>query len=1541
MKTRYLFVWIVLCCSYWGIGFGQTNNPTITVCDGQQLLCANAPDVPLCVSIIVNPLYQHIERISHFEIQWGDGTAVQIIPANALPDSIQHTFMLDTFYNSCIYQRTYTIILETIHDDPSIEPTNSVFLLTVRNPPTAPFIISPQPSCSGSPVLLLGSSDSTALGDYPNCPPFGLNYHAWSVSNGLQASGSQLYYAFDTAGVYNVQYCAGNSCDTICTTRLLEVLDAGQAVIAVEEGAVLIDSLQYQLCLYDSLASVVINGGLSPAATRFRWFVEGPAGWSWQSAAADSSEIELSFAQPGVYRLQLEVSNDCLRKDSTSIEISVLSPPLHSLLPQADTCQNFFYAPLPFRPEVSYRINGLEPDSFPVWLAFSEQAYIVEAVWDHFCGTYSLHDTFSIRPIPPLEILSPATDQVLCTAEDTLFIQATAVEQWLGGGNSLQQDSQGVYFLKNMPGQYTLIASAGIGACSIADTLQLLVESPYNLDLDTPELGCVELAYTPSPYDSLVTYSINGQLQSSFPVSLNLNGAPYLIRAQYANACGHYQDSTVVNVIQPEDVQILAPLDSLFCEGGSPVLLLASDSIGQWLGDFIVSAEGGNYFTPTQAGQFLIVFERGTDYCKRTDSIHIEVIPDNFVEAGDDLFVCQNVQTLQLPAASPAGGQYNGLAVNGNQIDLTQLLPDSGYLYRYTLNQLPQACNSDSFFLRVSLPPSASFSMSQDTACIHETVQLQFAQETGVFRQIDWGDGNSGFTTTHEYTLAGVYTIVQTAYTLHPVTLQPLCTSIDSSALYVPESIPAGGLSFGTDPPEGCAPLSISFQNTSQNTQHVFVWDLGNGESYTGLQPPAQVYEELQHQPTQYRLSLSVPGGCGDTLFSSTITVFPRPVANFGIVDQLVCSGATVEANSLSLGLPDQQFFLLPAGQLLPVNNGQSISLQFFTDSVADTLQLGLLASNSCGVDTFYRQIIVNPSDVSAQLAGDQPMPLCQGIPFTLYSASGPAAAVRWLVSDGSSYLGDSVSLLFEQAGLYDISLYAYGCGFDSLRIPLQVEAAPPLQLQHDSLRCPDSPIFFNVYSGSPAQITFDYGDGQQDTLPPYEHSYAAAGTYPVRATAYYANGCSRSADSQVRILPQPGIMASAADSVCAGQAITFTGIRQPEDSSCSWQFGDGNFSGNCTAQHAYANAGNYAAVFSAVSQNGCRQTDTLWVHVRESPEAGFDFSVPDLCNPQTIQLVSSSLRADSWQWTAEDNIIGQQASITYAFREHGLQRLDLVVNKQGICYDSITRWLEIRPNPQLELTLTGRCQPEEGSSLQISTQTENVLQLVGEQYSASGRQHPALAAGYYQLQLQTPFGCVLDTNLYIPPNEAFAVTALPDSFDIILGESIQLTAGSNLSPVDYRWEPATYLQQPTQATTLAQPLRSLYYYVFGTDERGCEAADTVWVRVRADRRGQLFIPDAFSPNDDGINDVFYPRSSHPSVDRIEEFVVVDKYNEIVFDPQIDFPQRILLPEDPDIGWKGDFRGQKAEAGVYRYRLSVRYIDGEIYTFTGSVVLLR
>jgi gliding motility-associated-like protein len=128
---------------------------------------------------------------------------------------------------------------------------------------------------------------------------------------------------------------------------------------------------------------------------------------------------------------------------------------------------------------------------------------------------------------------------------------------------------------------------------------------------------------------------------------------------------------------------------------------------------------------------------------------------------------------------------------------------------------------------------------------------------------------------------------------------------------------------------------------------------------------------------------------------------------------------------------------------------------------------------------------------------------------------------------------------------------------------------------------------------------------------------------------------------------------------------------------------------------------------------------------------------------------------------------------------------------------------------------------------------------------------------------------------------------------------------------------------------------------VTATDNNGCTQTDTVRVDVRIDYDATLFIPNAFTPNDDGVNDVFYLRSNFAEALRINYFRIFDKYNETVFDLDQLEGQELATPEDRRFGWDGQFRGQKAEAGSYRATVSVVFPDGVVKSFAGTIQLIR
>jgi gliding motility-associated-like protein len=103
-------------------------------------------------------------------------------------------------------------------------------------------------------------------------------------------------------------------------------------------------------------------------------------------------------------------------------------------------------------------------------------------------------------------------------------------------------------------------------------------------------------------------------------------------------------------------------------------------------------------------------------------------------------------------------------------------------------------------------------------------------------------------------------------------------------------------------------------------------------------------------------------------------------------------------------------------------------------------------------------------------------------------------------------------------------------------------------------------------------------------------------------------------------------------------------------------------------------------------------------------------------------------------------------------------------------------------------------------------------------------------------------------------------------------------------------------------------------------------------VVVRPERR--IFIPTAFTPNDDGLNDVFLVYGG-TGVRRIRQFSVFDRWGELLFS-QSDFP-----PSDPTFGWPGTFKGRMMNPGAFVYFVEVEFVDGVVLLYKGDVALIR
>ena len=209
---------------------------------------------------------------------------------------------------------------------------------------------------------------------------------------------------------------------------------------------------------------------------------------------------------------------------------------------------------------------------------------------------------------------------------------------------------------------------------------------------------------------------------------------------------------------------------------------------------------------------------------------------------------------------------------------------------------------------------------------------------------------------------------------------------------------------------------------------------------------------------------------------------------------------------------------------------------------------------------------------------------------------------------------------------------------------------------------------------------------------------------------------------------------------------------------------------------------------------------------------------------------------------------------------------------------------------------------------------------------------YPNLSPGNYSYSIMDANSCEVDKvgNLEAPD---IPIIELGDDLTVELGCDIlipSVTNGSNI--IDIVWTENETLDCFNCLRPHAKPLNNTTYSVTVTSVDGCSATDQVSIVV--DKVRDVYFPNAFSPNDDGINDLFFIGAGK-SVSQITSLQIFSRWGELVFDG------KNMSPNDPLPGWDGKFNGQKMDTGVFLWEAEIEFIDGELISFNGDLVLIE
>lgn len=520
-----------------------------------------------------------------------------------------------------------------------------------------------------------------------------------------------------------------------------------------------------------------------------------------------------------------------------------------------------------------------------------------------------------------------------------------------------------------------------------------------------------------------------------------------------------------------------------------------------------------------------------------------------------------------------------------------------------------------------------------------------------------------------------------------------------------------------------------------------------------------------------------------------------------------------------------------------------------------------------------------------------------------------------------------------------------FGCESDTLRVPLVIRDRPSTAFSFTDSVCVGTPTSFfdqSTLSDGPVNYwawTYDDSTGTA-LLPNPTHVFSSPGNHAVTLFTSGTQSSACAGDTITRTVfvadkPVAGIRSLIP---CERQSVTVRDSSYVRDGvpivRYWWSLGNGVFSNQTDPVHVFPASGPLVVLHVVTNQRGC-VSDTLRVtlDVADKPQVRFGFSTPR-CRDSSLRFTDSSAvqsgTVAQWNWIGAGGTFGTTPQVTGYF-PFGNQQAGLAVTSSLGCFsDTLYRPFRLIREPLIRLGFNDTCKydpvrffaEESGTAFGIASWHWNFGD--GQGSGQPNPSHVYTANGAYPASLYaiSSEGCSSDTfrrtvNIY--GTDAFA------GRDTIAaaGQPVRLQASGGVS---YQWTPLTGLVGAATANPVATNTQDMTYYLEAYTPAGCKSYDMVKISIY--KGPDIYMPTAFTPNNDGLNDVLTPLLV--GMGRFYRFSVYNRYGQLLFSTS-----------QSGKGWDGRFKGQWQPTGTYVWYISADDFRGKPIQRKGSVFLVR
>jgi gliding motility-associated-like protein len=1294
--------------------------------------------------------------------------------------------------------------------------------------------------------------------------------YSWDFGNGSNGTGDQVQTAFNTVGTFNVRLTAVNNFG--CGATL-----ARPVTITLEE--------------FTPVANFSALSGCAPLTVNFGANANLPiSGASWNFGNGQSSNAvsgSVTFSTPGIYNVRGTFQNaqGCSETISQTI---VVNP----------------------KPVALFDATPKEACAAPVTVQFSSQTPdAVTHRWTFGDGTNSTlqNPTKVYNSVRNYNVTYIATNIFGCS--DTMQIRD---------------------YIRVSPPQISIVPSSPLGCVPHISDFELLKTGPGQISSVQWDFGNGNIfnGMNPPPQTFIE--------EGVYPVSVTI---------RFTDNCPDIQVSTLVSagtkpsysgVVSPKEVCVLRPPISATATGGDV------NTVFTWyFGDGNSALGSTATYEYSDPGEFTVSLVGSNFGCK--DSIVIDKVIVNPPSA--DFRVTNTCGGLTLLFRNLSIGNTtsewdfgDGTKLVDNSGTVTHTFPTLGiYKVRLTVTNAASGCTNfiEKEIAIDNLRPQLKVPVQKGCAPFLVSV----ADSTVNFRTIVWDLGDTTITAKgfqRLYPNPGQYSIK--AYTVDDVGCRD--TFNFPNVIRVIELLP----DFSFNPPGGCAPITVNFQDASQSqfsTINSFSWD------FAGLGTSAQRNPTFTfNMNDSMRVRLMVRDNIGCSAFIEKVVPVSIPVADFNSELTSICTNVSFKLNSQSKGVELKYFWDFGDGRNFSTEVNPSA---IYTETGKYDISLWVEDANQCR-DSVLKQAYVTVENFTYDFDADPRFKTCPELltNFWLTPSDITYNYAYWDFGNGNQSLDSSrfPTNIYVESGKFDVKLYLEdyrGCR-DTIEKKEFVEVRGPrgsFTIAPDSGCAPLEVVFTGTFANSKENF-WDFGDGRgvfdlqmRNTI---THVYTEGGIATPSLVLDDGLGCRVLLEgTPIRISGAVALIEFDKGGLCSGQEATFTDISTSQSFSPiidrRWEISDGTTIEQPSFTYLFTtdSTKTFWVKLLLDTEFGCKSADSVPITVYAYPiiDAG-----PDLSICQGDQLELSASGAAFYEWlpanvTPNPFIANPMVSplASTLFRVMGYDTI-ACPSFDSIFVEVLTRFSGVA-GPDTIL-----CQ---GDSLSLFTEVSAVNSgsfeyrwspdiSISDPRSANPVVWPDQDITY-TVNIRNGNCAELNYPVYISVNPKPSVVAGPDQ-QIFKGQSVRLSADSP-DQVRYFWSPNYNISCQDCPFPVVNPDRDFTYFVTVKDQIGCSATDSVNLRIWESCSGEnVSLPNIFTPNNDGLNDIFYVRGT--GLANIKIFRIYNRWGEMVF-------------ESPDIniGWDGTYNGTPVNSGVYVYYLEAVCLNGDNTLIKGNVTVLR